>query len=95
VFAVTTENPDQSPSKPSQWGVTRALYKIVAGLAFVISVMTATGVYSMSIGLGTQGAILVIGMGWVTVLLIILGLLGRTAGHSRHNSNAKEAKPPA
>jgi hypothetical protein len=58
------------------------LYKVVAGLAFVISVMTVTGIYSMSLGLGTQGAILMIGMGWVTVLLLVLGLLGRTSDRS-------------
>ena len=66
------------------------MYKIVAGLAFVISVMTATGIYTMSLGLGIQGAILVIGMGWVTVLLLILGLLGRASDHSaKAHSEAK------
>jgi hypothetical protein len=65
------------------------MYKIVAGLAFVISVMTATGVYTMSLGLGVQGAILVIGMGWVTVLLLILGLLGHMGDHaSKHHGDA-------
>jgi hypothetical protein len=65
------------------------LYKIVAGLAFVVGVMTATGIYTMSLGLGVQGAVLVIGMGWVTVLLLILGLLGRTGSQSsKQPSNA-------
>ena len=66
------------------------MYKIVAGLAFVISVMTAAGLYCMSLGLGIQGAILVIGMGWVTVLLLILGLLGRTSDH--HSKPAQSAQ---
>ena len=59
------------------------MYKEVVGLAFILSVMTATGIYTLSLGLGIQYAVLVIGMGWVTVLLLILGLVGRTGAHSK------------
>ena len=69
------------------------MYKIVAGLAFVVSVMTVAGLYVLSLGLGVQVAVLVIGMGWVTVLLLVLGLLGRTSDHhSTLPSNAKSRR---
>jgi hypothetical protein len=53
--------------------------------------MTVTGIYSMSLGLGIQGAILLIGMGWITVLLLVLGFLGRVGSHQTKPASVAKA----
>jgi hypothetical protein len=61
------------------------MFKVVVGLALVGSVTTAAGFFSMMLGLGQQGAILMIGMGWAVVLLLILGLIGHTLHPPSHS----------